>query len=111
VSILTPLPLTTPDAEVDVTFDSVSPREVVADSHAHYFRAELTEHTLVPNDDARLVGTRFSNWLSKPMPTNTGTGSVQVGAHSCAGPLGENNTWREFRRDQLPPETAPGLSS
>src|SRR5881397_1289088 len=35
------------------------PREVVADPHARYFGAELTERTLVPNDDARLGGTRF----------------------------------------------------
>jgi uncharacterized protein YbjT (DUF2867 family) len=43
------------------------PREVVADPHARYFGAELTERTLVPNDDARLGATRFKDWLSQPM--------------------------------------------
>jgi len=30
------------------------PREVVADPHARYFGAELSERTLVPGDDAEL---------------------------------------------------------
>lgn len=42
------------------------PREVVEDPHARYFGVELTERTLVPNDDARLGGTRFTDWLSQP---------------------------------------------
>jgi uncharacterized protein YbjT (DUF2867 family) len=40
------------------------PREVVADPHAHYYGAELSERTLVPSDDARLGETRFEDWLS-----------------------------------------------
>jgi uncharacterized protein YbjT (DUF2867 family) len=44
------------------------PREVVADPRARYFGAELTERTLVPNEDARLGGTRFEDWLSQPVP-------------------------------------------
>jgi uncharacterized protein YbjT (DUF2867 family) len=39
------------------------PREVVADPHARYFGAELSESTLVPGDDARLGETRFADWL------------------------------------------------
>jgi uncharacterized protein YbjT (DUF2867 family) len=42
------------------------PREVVADPHARYFGAELSERTLVPGDDAILAETRFSDWLSQP---------------------------------------------
>ncbi len=42
------------------------PREVVADPHARYFGAELSERTLVPGDDARLGETRFEDWLSQP---------------------------------------------
>ncbi len=42
------------------------PREVVADSHARYFGAELSERTLVPGDDARLGETRFEDWLGQP---------------------------------------------
>jgi uncharacterized protein YbjT (DUF2867 family) len=41
------------------------PREVVADPHARYFGAELSERTLVPGDDAILAETRFSDWLSQ----------------------------------------------
>lgn len=44
------------------------PREVVADPHARYFGAELTERTLVPSDDALLGETRFERWLSQPVP-------------------------------------------
>jgi len=43
------------------------PREVVADPHARYFGAELSERTLVPGDDARLGETRFEDWLSQPI--------------------------------------------
>jgi len=42
------------------------PREVVEDPHARYFGVELTERTLVPDDDARLGATRFKDWLSQP---------------------------------------------
>jgi uncharacterized protein YbjT (DUF2867 family) len=42
------------------------PREVIADPHARYFGAELSERMLVPGDDARLGGTRFEDWLRRP---------------------------------------------
>ena len=38
------------------------PREVVADPHARYFGAELSEGTLVPGGDAILGETRYSDW-------------------------------------------------
>jgi hypothetical protein len=41
------------------------PRDVVADPHARYFGAELSERTLVPGDDAILAETRFGDWLSQ----------------------------------------------
>ena len=41
-------------------------REVVADPHARYYGIEVSERTLVPNDDARLGETRFETWLSQP---------------------------------------------
>jgi len=41
------------------------PREVVADPHARYFGAELSERTLVPGNDAILTETRFTDWLSQ----------------------------------------------
>lgn len=53
------------------------PREVIADPHAHYFGAELSERSLVPDDGAMLGETHFEDWLSgsasqippKPNPT------------------------------------------
>ncbi|NKZ05262.1 SDR family oxidoreductase [Actinomadura latina] len=38
------------------------PREVVTDAHAHYFGAEVEEHSLVPIGDAVLGTTRYSEW-------------------------------------------------
>jgi uncharacterized protein YbjT (DUF2867 family) len=42
------------------------PREVIADPHARYFGAQLSERTLVPGDGARLAGTSLEDWLSQP---------------------------------------------
>jgi len=39
-------------------------RVVVADPHARYYGAELSERTLVPGDGAILGQTRFDDWLS-----------------------------------------------
>jgi len=44
------------------------PREVVADSHARYFGAELGERSLIPADKARLGAVRFEEWLNQPVP-------------------------------------------
>lgn len=44
------------------------PREVVADPHARYFGAELTERTLVPGANARLGEMRFDEWLRQAAP-------------------------------------------
>ena len=42
------------------------PREVIAAPHARYFGTELSERSLVPNDDGALLGeTRFEEWLSR----------------------------------------------
>jgi uncharacterized protein YbjT (DUF2867 family) len=41
-------------------------REVVADSHARYFGAELSERSLVPWGEARLGEIRFDEWLGQP---------------------------------------------
>ena len=42
------------------------PREVVAEPHARYYGIEVSEKTLVPNEDARLGETRFETWLTQP---------------------------------------------
>ena len=52
------------------------PREVVADPNARYFGAELSERTLVPDDDAQLGEIRFEDWLSQPGATR-GSGRSQ----------------------------------
>jgi uncharacterized protein YbjT (DUF2867 family) len=44
------------------------PREVIADPHARYFGAELSERTLVPADEARLGEIRFGEWSSQRTP-------------------------------------------
>jgi uncharacterized protein YbjT (DUF2867 family) len=60
-------------------------REVVADPHAHYFGAELGEHSLVPTGDAQLGETRFEDWLStatsqvQPNPQPTAVGAAASG--------------------------------
>jgi uncharacterized protein YbjT (DUF2867 family) len=41
------------------------PRKVIADSHARYYGAELSERSLVPGDDAQLGETRFEDWLRR----------------------------------------------
>jgi len=40
-------------------------RPVTADVHAHYFGAELADHSLTPGDHARIAPTRFEDWLSR----------------------------------------------
>ncbi len=40
------------------------PREVIADRHARYFGAEMSEDSLVPIGEAQLGETRFENWLN-----------------------------------------------
>jgi uncharacterized protein YbjT (DUF2867 family) len=40
-------------------------RKVLADVHARYFGAELSDESLVPGESARIAATRFEDWLSK----------------------------------------------
>jgi uncharacterized protein YbjT (DUF2867 family) len=40
-------------------------RLVEADIHARYFGAELDEHSLTPEGNARIAPTRFEDWLSQ----------------------------------------------
>ena len=41
------------------------PREVIADPHARYFGAELSERSLVPDNGALLGAIRFEDWLRR----------------------------------------------
>jgi uncharacterized protein YbjT (DUF2867 family) len=40
-------------------------REVISDPHARYYGIQVSERTLVPNDDARLGETHFEDWLNQ----------------------------------------------
>jgi uncharacterized protein YbjT (DUF2867 family) len=40
------------------------PREVISDPHARYYGIQVSERTLVPENDARLGATRFEDWLN-----------------------------------------------
>jgi uncharacterized protein YbjT (DUF2867 family) len=40
-------------------------REVIADPHGRYYGIEVSEKTLVPDDDARLGEMRFADWLTQ----------------------------------------------
>jgi len=55
------------------------PREVVADPQARYYGIEVTERTLVPEDDAKLGKIRFDDWLAQPaaqIPSALPTGAL-----------------------------------
>lgn len=69
------------------------PREVIADPHARYFDAELSERSLVPSDGALLGATRFEDWL---------IGSASRLPPRQSLPLKEN----EFRLSEVPPGSA-----
>ena len=45
-------------------------RVVVADPQARYYGARLSEHTLLPDDGARLGTTRFDDWLNQQAHRN-----------------------------------------
>jgi hypothetical protein len=40
-------------------------REVISDRQARYYGIQVSERTLVPNDDAQLAETRFEDWLNQ----------------------------------------------
>jgi uncharacterized protein YbjT (DUF2867 family) len=41
------------------------PREVISDPHARYYGIQVSERTLVPDNDARTGETRFDEWLKQ----------------------------------------------
>jgi uncharacterized protein YbjT (DUF2867 family) len=41
------------------------PRTVISDPHARYYGIQVSERSLVPDDDARLGETRFEDWLAQ----------------------------------------------
>ncbi len=81
------------------------PREVVADPHARYFGAELSEGALVPDSAAQLGETRFEDWLSRSTPPfpqeDPMLAEIECALHEPP-PLKDN----EFRVADVPPGTA-----
>jgi uncharacterized protein YbjT (DUF2867 family)/nitrite reductase/ring-hydroxylating ferredoxin subunit len=78
------------------------PREVVADPHARYFGAELSDRSLVACDEAELGEIRFDDWLARtahPISDPNVQPAVAAGAGSERAPLKEN----EFRISEVPP--------
>jgi uncharacterized protein YbjT (DUF2867 family) len=50
------------------------PRRIIADPHALYFGADLTDHSLLPDRDARIGALRFEDWLRQTLqPSNRPT--------------------------------------
>ena len=41
------------------------PREVISDPHGRYYGIQVSERSLVPDNDARLGATRFEDWLTQ----------------------------------------------
>ena len=65
------------------------PREVIADPHARYFGTELSEYSLVPDNDAQLGEIRFEDWLSQSasqMPSTSPQPAVAVASKGATGP-------------------------
>ncbi len=78
------------------------PREVIADSHARYFGAELNERSLVPGDEAELGEIRFDQWLGRtaqPIANPNLQPAVGAGTGRERATLKEN----EFRVGEVPP--------
>ena len=58
------------------------PREVISDPQVRYYGIEVSERTLVPDDDARLGETRFEDWLTQSAAQIPNQGVRRVGDSS-----------------------------
>jgi len=75
-------------------------REVVADPHAKYFGTELSERSIVPDDNAQLGETRFEDWLND-------SGSQAPNARpTTAAPNPATLKANEFWANEVPPGSA-----
>lgn len=62
-----------PDLAIEVLTAYEDRRRVVADPHALYFGAELTDRALLPGDEARIAALRFEDWLRQSLQPRTVT--------------------------------------
>jgi len=79
------------------------PREVIADPHARYFGAELSENSLIPGGDAQLGETRFEDWLRSTSQIPALVSQPAVGT-APAEPAELKHY--EFRISEVPPGSA-----
>lgn len=61
------------------------PREVISDLHARYYGIQVSERTLVPNDDARLGETRVEDWLKQSTKQATKAAGASASPISKSG--------------------------
>jgi uncharacterized protein YbjT (DUF2867 family) len=70
------------------------PREVISDPHGRYYGIEVSERALLPDNGARLGGTRFETWLSQsaaqiqsahPEPTGVAVTAKEKDSQKKAG--------------------------
>jgi uncharacterized protein YbjT (DUF2867 family) len=55
------------DLATEVLTAYEDPRRIIADPHALYFGAELTDQSLMPGPDARIGALRFEDWLRQTL--------------------------------------------
>jgi uncharacterized protein YbjT (DUF2867 family) len=46
------------------------PRQIISDTHARYYGAELTDESLIPGPKAHLGSVTFSDWLRQSIPAD-----------------------------------------
>jgi uncharacterized protein YbjT (DUF2867 family) len=68
-------------AEVLTAYED--PRSIVADPHALYFGAELTDRSLLPGREARVAALHFEDWLRESLQPNA---TQSVGRGSAVRP-------------------------
>jgi uncharacterized protein YbjT (DUF2867 family) len=67
VEVAGPERLRLSDVATEVMTAYEDPRRIIADPHALYFGAELTDRSLLPGRDARIGALRFEDWLRQTL--------------------------------------------
>jgi len=74
VEVAGPERLRLSDVAMQVMTAYEDPRRLIADPHARYFGAELTDQSLLPGRDALIGPRRFEDWLRQTLqPSNWST--------------------------------------
>jgi uncharacterized protein YbjT (DUF2867 family) len=72
VEVAGPERLRLADVATEVATAYEDPRRIIADWHARYFGAELTDTSLLPSHDARIGALRFEDWLRETLQPSNG---------------------------------------